>query len=79
MSADISATGFQLETTSVIAAGTEVEGFVLHGSKELTWRGVVAWSRTGNPMASVWHAVGVRFTNVSPGLRALLSMRARSG
>jgi hypothetical protein len=28
-------------------------------------------------MASTWHEVGVRFTWVSPGLRALISMRKK--
>jgi len=77
ISADLSATGFQLETTSLIAAGTEVDGYVLHGAKELKWTGVIAWSKAGNPMTSLLHSVGVRFTSVSPGLRALLSMRSK--
>lgn len=77
LSADISAGGFQLETTHLLAPGTPVDGYVLHGAKELTWQGVVTWSKPGNPMTSVLHQVGVRFTKVSPGLRALLSMRTR--
>jgi hypothetical protein len=28
-------------------------------------------------MASTWHRIGIRFTNVSAGLRALLSIRQR--
>jgi hypothetical protein len=28
-------------------------------------------------MTSTWHAVGVQFTELSPGLRALISMRTR--
>ncbi len=77
LSADLSHGGFQLETTSMIAPGTAVDGYVLHGEKELAWKGVVTWARAGNPMTSVWHAVGVRFTEVSPGLRALISLRSR--
>jgi hypothetical protein len=28
-------------------------------------------------MTSTWHALGVRFTEVSPSLRALISIRSR--
>ena len=56
------------------AAGDQVSGYVLHGDKELTWTGRVQWVSAGNPMASTWHRMGVVFTRVSPGLRALLSM-----
>jgi hypothetical protein len=77
LSMNLSASGFQLETTSLLPQGLPVEGYVLHGDKELKWKGVVAWSRAGNPMTSTWHALGVRFTEVSPGLRALISIRSR--
>lgn len=77
LSADLSHGGFQLETVKLLPAGTPVEGYVLHGTKELRWKGVVAWARPGNPMTSVWHVMGVAFTEVSPGLRALISLRAR--
>jgi hypothetical protein len=77
LTADLSASGFQLETTSLLPQGLPVEGYVLHGEKELRWKGVVAWSRAGNPMTSTWHALGIRFTQVSPGLRALISIRSR--
>jgi hypothetical protein len=77
LSADVSPRGFQLETTTLLPQGLPVEGYVLHGDKELKWKGVVAWSRAGNPMMSTWHAMGVQFTEVSPGLRALISMRSR--
>lgn len=78
LSADVSDGGFRLETTSLLSAGSRVEGYVLHGDKELQWKGEVAWAKAGNPMASTWHEVGVRFTWVSPGLRALISMRKKS-
>lgn len=77
VSADLSARGFRLEIPTLLPEGQPVEGYVLHGDKELKWKGVVAWARPGNPMLSVWHALGVRFTEVSPGLRALISMRSR--
>lgn len=77
LSADVSDGGFRLETTSLLSPGSRVDGYVLHGDKELTWKGEVAWARPGNPMASTWHEVGVRFTWVSPGLRALISMKQK--
>lgn len=77
LSTDVSASGFQLETPTLLPQGLPVEGYVLHGHKELRWKGVIAWARPGNPMTSTWHALGVRFTKVSPGLRALISMRSR--
>lgn len=77
LSADVSDTGVCLESPTLHAAGAEVSGFVLHGNLELKWTGRVAWVTAGNPMASTWHRLGVQFTSVSPGLRALLSMRLR--
>ncbi len=77
LSADISEHGFRLETPKLIAHGTALTGFVLHGDLELTWAGRVTWARVGDPRASVWHELGVEFTQVSPGLRALLSIRLR--
>jgi len=77
LTADVSAQGFCLETPTLLAQGTPVTGYVLHGNKELQWAGVVSWATAGNPMASTWHRVGIRFTNVSAGLRALLSIRQR--
>jgi hypothetical protein len=77
LSADLSASGFCLETMALRAKGEEVKGYVLFGEKELEWRGRVMWVERGNPMASIWHRVGIRFTDVSPGLRALLSIRLR--
>jgi hypothetical protein len=77
LSADISDTGFCLESPTLHAEGAEVSGFVLHGHLELKWTGRVAWANAGNPMTSTWHRMGVQFTKVSPGLRALLSLRQR--
>jgi hypothetical protein len=77
LSADISTSGFCLESPTLQRAGDEVQGYVLFGHKELKWSGRIAWVEPGNPMASTWHRLGVSFTQVSPGLRALLSMRQR--
>jgi Tfp pilus assembly protein PilZ len=77
LSADISEHGFRLETPKLINRGTELTGFVLHGDLELNWAGRVTWVRPGDPQLSTWHELGVQFTQVSPGLRALLSIRLR--
>jgi hypothetical protein len=77
LSSDLSSAGFCLETTMLRTAGEAVTGYVLHGNKELTFSGRVKWVQAGNPMASTWHRMGVEFTRVSPGLRALLSMLSR--
>lgn len=77
LSADISDQGFCLETTTALPQGARVSGFVLHGTKELSWTGRVAWVVLGNPMTSLWHKMGIELLEVSPGLRALLSLRQR--
>jgi hypothetical protein len=77
LSADVSDGGFRLETTALLPVGSRLEGYVLHGDKELSWKGEVAWAKAGNPMASTWHELGVRFTFVSPGLRALISLKRK--
>ena len=77
LSADISSEGFCLESPTLLGSGAEVTGFVLHGPLELAFRGRVAWVAPGSPMASTWHRMGVRFTNLSPGLRALLAIKQR--
>lgn len=77
LSADISEHGFRLETPTLLKRGDAVSGFVLHGDMELTWGGTVSWVRPGNPQQSTWHELGIEFNQVSPGLRALLSIRLR--
>jgi len=77
LSADVSHSGVCLESPVPRAAGDLVSGYVLFGDKELHWTGRVKWVELGNPMASLWHRMGIEFTQVSTGLRALLSMRQR--
>lgn len=77
LTADVSESGFRLESTTLLPQGLPVEGYVLLGEKELRWKGVVTWSRAGSPMMSTWHELGVKFTQVSPGLRALISIRTK--
>lgn len=77
LSADVSAKGVCLEAPTLRSAGDEVTGYVLFGDKELAWQGRVQWVRPGNPMYSLWHRMGIEFTQVSPGLRALLSIKLK--
>jgi hypothetical protein len=77
LTADISDQGVCLELFQPMRIGAEVDGFVLHGERELTFKGEVAWAKPGNPMASLFGTMGVKFTWVSPGLRALLSIEQR--
>lgn len=79
LTADLSNNGFCLEVPfASFTPGREIEGYVLLGEKELTFKGRVAWFQPGNPMASMWGRAGIQFTKVSPGLRALISMRLKS-
>jgi len=73
LSADISPGGFCLELPQVFVPKSVVHGFVLHGDRELPFRGEVTWARAGNPQLSVYSSMGVRFTQVSPELAALLA------
>lgn len=80
ISADISKSGFCLELPMIAhQAGAEIDGYVLHGEKELNFKGRVQWVAAANPQASLWSRMGVRFTWVSPGLRALLSIEEKRG
>ncbi|MBL8954352.1 MAG: PilZ domain-containing protein [Myxococcaceae bacterium] len=78
LTADLSNNGFCLEVPfASFNPGREIQGYVLLGEKELTFRGKVAWFQPGNPMATMWGRAGITLTQVSPGLRALISMRLR--
>ncbi len=71
LSADVSSGGICLESPTLLAPGTELSGYVLHGDLELGWSGRVAWAEPA-PEGG-WHRLGVRFTGLSPGLAQLLS------
>jgi hypothetical protein len=78
LTADLSHNGFCLEVPfAAFTPGRELEGYVLLGEKELAFKGKVAWFRPGNPMASTWGLCGITLTHVSPGLRALISIKLR--
>ncbi|MFL5320019.1 MAG: PilZ domain-containing protein [Myxococcaceae bacterium] len=77
LSTDVSTKGFCLEVMKPVAEGTPIDGYVLHGDRELDWRGEVVWVEQANPQASHWSRIGVKFTWMSPGLRALFSLEKR--
>ena len=78
ITADLSHNGFCLEVPyASFTPGREIEGYVLLGEKELAFKGRVAWFQPGNPMASMWGKAGICLTKVSPGLRALISIKLR--
>lgn len=75
---DISNKGFCLEVpNATFEAGRAIKGYVLLGNKELNFHGTVAWVKPGNPMGSLWATMGVRFTHISPGLRALIGIERK--
>lgn len=75
---DLSDEGFCLEVPfATFEAGRAIKGYVLMGNKELGFNGTVAWVKPGNPMTSMWSTMGVRFTEVSTGLRALIGIERK--
>lgn len=74
---DVSMQGFCLEVMKPVTQGSALDGYVLHGNRELEWRGEVMWVQPPNPMTNHWTRVGVKFTWLSPGLRALLSIEQK--
>ena len=54
-----------------------VSGVVLHADLMLGFTGRVTWARPGDPRACTAHRLGVRFEQISPGLRALLGLSLR--
>ncbi|MGQ0505912.1 MAG: PilZ domain-containing protein [Myxococcaceae bacterium] len=80
LTADISPAGFRAElmTMATFLPGSQVHGFVLEGDRELTFRGEVTWAQAGDPQATMQSELGVRFTDVSPELKALLKQKKRA-
>ncbi len=73
LTADVSEEGIRAELMMhVFLPGSKIHGYVLHGEQELPFRGEVTWAQAGNPQASLQSEVGVRFTELSPELAALL-------
>ena len=63
--------GQRLQLPQVFLPGSQVDGYFLLDDKEIPFRGWVAWAIPGNPMASVFSQMGVRFSEVPEGLKAV--------
>ncbi|MFZ5470805.1 MAG: PilZ domain-containing protein [Myxococcota bacterium] len=72
MTVDVSRRGFRIEMPQVFVPGSLVHGYVLDGERQLPFTGEVTWAQPGNPQASTYSAMGVRFTELSPALAKLL-------
>lgn len=71
LTADVSRGGFSAELPQVFLPGSQVDGYFLLDDKEIAFRGWVAWAIPGNPMASVFSQIGVRFSEVPEGLKGV--------
>jgi hypothetical protein len=73
ISADVSRGGFQAELPQVFLPGSLVHGYFLVNDAEVPFRGTVAWAQAGDPHASVYSRIGVRFDGLPEGLKGLFS------
>ncbi|GMU59203.1 MAG: hypothetical protein AMXMBFR34_09660 [Myxococcaceae bacterium] len=73
LTADVSRGGFSAELPQVFLPGSQVHGFFLVGEAEVPFKGTVAWAEAGNPQASVFSRIGVRFDGWPQGLQALFA------
>ncbi len=73
LTADVSRGGFSAELPQVFVPGSQVHGFFLLDDREINFKGTVAWAVPGNPQASVYSRIGVRFDELPEGLRPLFS------
>ncbi len=73
LTADVSRGGFSAELPQVFLPGSQVDGYFLLDDKEVPFRGLVAWAVPGNPMASVFSQMGVRFTEIPEGLKGVFA------
>ncbi len=71
LTADVSRGGFSAELPQVFLPGSQVDGYFLVDDKEISFRGRVTWAVPGNPMASVFSQIGVRFNEVPEGLKSV--------
>lgn len=72
LTADFSRGGFSAELPQVFLPGSQIDGYFLLDDKEVAFRGRVAWAVAGDPMASVFSQIGVRFNEVPEGLKKVL-------
>jgi hypothetical protein len=71
LTADVSRGGFSAELPQVFLPGSQVDGYFLLDDAEIPFRGRVTWAIPGNPMASVFSQIGVRFETMPEGLREM--------
>ncbi|MBS1150640.1 MAG: PilZ domain [Myxococcaceae bacterium] len=73
LTADVSRGGFSAELPQVFLPGSQVDGYFLLDDQEVAFRGWVAWAIPGNPQASVFSQIGVRFNEVPEGLKGVFT------
>jgi len=61
---DVGAGGFCTEVMRVLPAGTAVNGSLLVNGAEVSFAGLVAWTRPGEARMSLRGRMGVRFTRI---------------
>ena len=71
LTADVSRGGFCAELPQVFLPGSRVDGYFLVDDAEVPFKGQVSWAVPGNPMASVFSQIGVRFDAMPEGLKEL--------
>ena len=71
LTADVSRGGFSAELPQVFLPGSSVDGYFLVNEVEVPFHGKVAWAEPGNPQASVYSRIGVRFDELPEGLRPM--------
>jgi len=74
LTADVSRGGFMAELPQVFLPGSRVHGFILVNDAEVPFHGTVAWAEPGNPMASVYSRMGVRFDALPDALVPLFTV-----
>ena len=68
LTADVSRGGFAAELPQVFMPGSKVDGFFLVNESEVPFHGTVQWAVPGDPQASIFSRIGVRFDKTPPGL-----------
>ncbi len=75
LSADVSRGGFQVEMPQVFLPGSAVDGYFLVDDTEVPFSGTVTWALAGNPQASVYSKMGVKFDALPKLLDTVLRKR----
>lgn len=77
LTCEVSRGGFQAELPQVFLPGSKVHGYFLVDTREVAFRGTVAWAEAGNPQLSLYSRVGVTFDVLPDGLSSLLAAQDR--